>query len=359
MFFTNFRGTPAAAMTLAILGLSACGTGTSNPGQATPQTRSLAQKSTVRTAYTPACPCEYVTNFMGGPVGAGSVTIYPVLANGNYSPGANVIVGSNTGLDEPAGIALDAASDIFVTNMGNSSVTVYTAGSSGNATPTATISGTNTGLSNPFGVALDSNKNIFVANGYNTTSPSVTEYATGATGNATPIRTIAGPNTGLSYPTGITLDRQNRIYVANANPPTYNGAVTVYSATANGNATPIQTITGPNTGLGNGAYGIVYHNKRVLVTSGTNQVSIFPKASTGNVTPIKSISGGNTLIIGPIGIAVGPNNRIFVTNNSSAPSVTVFKAYINLAFGNNNVVPVRLVTGTSTQLNEPYGVAAR
>ena len=44
--------------------------------------------------------------------------------------------------------ALDGAGNIYVTSAGNS-ITVFAAGASGNATPTATIVGGNTGLNVP------------------------------------------------------------------------------------------------------------------------------------------------------------------------------------------------------------------
>ena len=53
------------------------------------------------------------------------------------------------GLNGPFGIALDGAGNIYVTNFSGNSITVYPAGASGNATPTATIVGGNTGLSQP------------------------------------------------------------------------------------------------------------------------------------------------------------------------------------------------------------------
>src|SRR5438094_7993262 len=45
---------------------------------------------------------------------------------------------------------------------------------------------------------------------------SVTAYAAGATGNATPTATIAGSNTGLNHPSGIALDAAGQLYVATA-----------------------------------------------------------------------------------------------------------------------------------------------
>jgi hypothetical protein len=43
-------------------------------------------------------------------------------------------------------------------------------------------------------------------------------YAPGASGDAAPSRTIAGPKTRLSLSAGIALDRRGRLYVANGPP---------------------------------------------------------------------------------------------------------------------------------------------
>jgi len=86
-------------------------------------------------------------------------------------------------------------------------ITVYAPGASGNATPTATIGGGSTGLVNPVGIAVDGAGNIYVANSAKNT---VTVYAAGASGNATPTATIAGGNTGLSGPFFITSSTLGR-----------------------------------------------------------------------------------------------------------------------------------------------------
>jgi len=123
-------------------------------------------------------------------------------------PPTATIAGGNTGLDNPAGIALDGAGNIYVTNATSHSITVYAAGASGNATPTTTIAGGNTGMFIPVGIALDGAANIYVANARsNFGVGSITVYAAGASGNATPMATIAGGNTGLNQPALITFQR--------------------------------------------------------------------------------------------------------------------------------------------------------
>lgn len=360
----NFRNAAIAALALVSLGLSACSGGTlGSPAQPNAGSSSGLGSQGVRRAYTPACPCEYVADIKGNTTFPGTVIIFPITANGNYNPGANVIVGSNTGLVNPAGIALDSASNIYVTNQSNASVTVYPAGSSGNVAPMATISGASTGLLNPFGIALDSANRIYVANGLGTTTPSVTVYAAGSNGNVAPMATIAGSLTGLADPSGIVVDPTGRIYVGNENSPSLNGIVTVYAVGANGNVAPIRTVAGSNTGFANGVYGVAWANNRIYVTSGNtpfnSQIGIFPQNANGNVAPTRSISGASTQLASPVGIAIGPtNNRIYVAN-VRGPSVATFTAYSSLVGGNNNIAPARLISGGNTQLGAPYGVVVR
>ena len=64
------------------------------------------------------------------------------------------IFGSNTGLDFPVGLDVDAAGNIYVSNLFANSITVYAPTARGNAAPTATLSGSATGLSAPQHLAV-------------------------------------------------------------------------------------------------------------------------------------------------------------------------------------------------------------
>jgi hypothetical protein len=85
-----------------------------------------------------------------------------------------------------------------------------------------------------------------VAPGIYVTNPggAILVFASDATGDVAPIRTITGPSTKLSVPIGLAVDGQGQLYVANRT----GSAVTVYAPTASGDAAPIRTITA--TGMG-------------------------------------------------------------------------------------------------------------
>ncbi|MBV8067919.1 MAG: hypothetical protein JO113_08070 [Candidatus Eremiobacteraeota bacterium] len=88
--------------------------------------------------------------------------------NANSSPIGSIA----TGVSVPAGLAVDNKNNLYVTNDGNNTVTVYPKGSS---SPSLTIS---TGVDGPYGVTVDSKGNVFVSNLDNNT---VTAYAAGQT----------------------------------------------------------------------------------------------------------------------------------------------------------------------------------
>ena len=177
------------------------------------------------------------------------VEIFSSLTGG--LSGLAILNGDLTEISEAAGIALDANANIYLTNDASDSlgdrVTIYPAGSSGNMPPSAVIVGSNTGLAFPEGIAVDSSLNIYVAN---PATDAVTVYASGSNGNVAPTATISGPSTGLNTPTGITLDSNGLIYVTNQGGYEGNNlSVTVYAAGSTGNATPLTTIAGPVTQL--------------------------------------------------------------------------------------------------------------
>jgi len=73
-----------------------------------------------------------------------------------------MLEGDQTGLKAPPGIAVDASGALYVTNLGNNAVTVYSPGASGNVRPTRTLSGEVTGLKGPQAIAADEDGTLYV-----------------------------------------------------------------------------------------------------------------------------------------------------------------------------------------------------
>ncbi len=321
--------------------------------------------------------------FAGGGTQVGSVFIYPALGSStgllNEAPIAT-ISGSTTGLSQPEGIALDASGKIYVTgyntNTGFESVSVYPALSSSGTglldeAPIATISGNMSGnmtdLSEPVGIALDSSQNIYVADN-GATSVFVYPALGSSTGtlNEAPIATISGNITGLDSPKNIALDSSQNIYVTDDGAtsvfvyPALGGSGWVAGPPATYSVAPTATISGSNTGLRN-PYGIAVDSSGIYVAD-ENAESVFLYSPLGSSTGLLNeapISGTisttlTTGLAGTVGIALDTVGNIYVAGNdfNGVPGVFVYAAGSNA-----NAAPIATISGLSTGLDEPAGIA--
>jgi hypothetical protein len=262
----------------------------------------------------------YVTNYNPG-TQIGALNIYQTFATGNVLPLATVS-GSGTLIDQPHGVTLLSNGTVVIANTSPSgsfpnAVLVFSPLSSGSAPAlSVVIAGSLTQLSAPAGVSSDSNKQVFVANRGSGTitayvvptptplpsttpsptptlapsaSPTASPTPVPFNSNVAPTIVIGGALTGLIAPTGITLDANNVIYVADPD----NGvpSVRIFAAGANGNVAPVRVISGALTQLSNPLDVKVDASGNIYVTdSGANKLLIFAPGANGNVAPAVAIS---------------------------------------------------------------------
>ena len=255
----------------------------------------------------------------GWPAGKKSKLIFVANISANevlmYSQGKNPNpVGSITdGLSDPAGLAVDSKGTLYVSNLGNNTITEYPAGSS---SPSVTLS---SGLSGNYGVAVDNKGDVFTVN-LNTNN--LVGFKPGKT---QPFETVSG----LDNPTGVATDRKNNVFVAcDANN-------TVYEI-------PAGTSTLENSGLLAlvGPIGLAFTKGDTLYVSnfGVGNVAVYDK---GSDSPNTTITNG---ITAPTLNAFAANGTFLQTNQGGA--VVEYKK------GRGN--PFTSITGISG----PLGVTA-
>jgi sugar lactone lactonase YvrE len=207
-----------------------------------------------------------------GAGGGGTVLIFPANPSGTTT---QTPIGTiNTVGFAFTGVALDAARRIYIANPFPAAntpaeVAVFAANPTGvvSGVPVATIVGSNTGEDNPIGIALDASGKIYVANfgQYAPAIQSITVYAANPTGtlNEAPLATIAGSNTALINPTAVAIDATGKVYVGNAG-----ASITVYAANPSGalNEAPIAKISGSNTGLTSPPNGLTGFGQPISLT---------------------------------------------------------------------------------------------
>ena len=226
-------------------------------------------------------------------------------SNGNVAPNV-VISGQYTDLAHPINLAMDSSGNLWVANCasgcgegsGAPSVLEFAAGSNGNVTPIRNIGGSQTELTQSNGVALDAAGDIYVSQ-----VNSVVVFAPGANGNAEPKQLISGSETELNTPNSIAINTDG-LYVSSCD----GGYIERFAKDANGNVPPEAVIVGRKTtirscadgvwaGQGGGRiYGVTWENYPSVVA--------FRALSDGNVRPSVRIAGPNTQLVDPVAVFI-------------------------------------------------------
>lgn len=260
-----------------------------------------------------------------------SVQKFAVGASGDAAP-INNLQGAATGFSTPSGVTV-FNNELFVGDQGNASVRVFANASAvtGNTAPIRVIAGSNTTLSVPRGLAVYNNELYVSTNG------GIAVFPINASGNVAPTRRLVSP---LMVPGGIDIKIvNNEIFVGNDQ-----ASALVFAANGAGDVTPLRQITVA------GANGIAVRGTELFVTSGNNNsVQVFPTNADGVATPLRTIAGPNTKL--------NYSNRAFIFGtelyvaNYSGSSITIFDVNAN-----GDVAPSRTITGPATLINGAWGI---
>jgi DNA-binding beta-propeller fold protein YncE len=225
-----------------------------------------------------------------------------------------------------------SADELYVSNAGNNTITVYHHDAQGNAAPIWTIAGQNTGLENPGQLSEDAQGNLYVVNG----GASILVFAFHAHGNVKPLRVLHGPATGLRLPAAVTVDQSTgKIFVADngyeheAQP----GILLRFPPNASGNQAPFAAGQ---------------------MTFETYQIA---SDSTGNNIIEAHVEG----VSGVIGVDAGVDTyakQFYAGQNPAEPySVRYIDAiHVFTAAATGNAQPLRVLSGLATQLRQPVGI---
>jgi sugar lactone lactonase YvrE len=241
-----------------------------------------------------------------------------LAASDTPTPAATLSTNGNS-LNKPTGLTFDASGNLWVANYGNNTVVECAASqlaalqlvASAPATPSATLSATAGSLNLPAGLAFDAAGNLWVANASN----SIVEYPAsllGITGSPAPTVTLTGGI--LSNPAGLAFDAGGNLWVANEG----TNRVLEFTPTDladGGTADPLGVVLAPDAaGSLNAPVGLAFD------ASGDLWVSNFGMNGTGDTvvefaanqlvvtqappTPVVTVSGSS--VSGPAALAFDP-----------------------------------------------------
>lgn len=161
------------------------------------------------------------------------------------------------------------------------------------------------------------------------------------------LRSIAGSNTGLTFPQGLAIGSQGAVYVLLAN----NGvnSIEIFGRTRVGNVAPDRVISGPHTHLFGPSSMAVDHAGYIYVANqGDNSVIVYRPSANGDAVPVRRIHGTNTQLYEPVGLAIASDGRLFVDDTLNQV-ITVYAAGAD-----DNAAPIQVIGGSATGIQGAF-----
>lgn len=284
-----------------------------------------------------------------------AIKVYPLDASGDVQP-LRVLTGDKTLLDWPAAMKFNPDNgDLYVANDIGQSILVFAKASDpsvrGDVAPTRVIKGPTTRLRYPTGVALDrKNQELWVSNLGNS---SATVYPLMANGDAAPLRVIRSAEESkrsvvFGRTSAVTYDpiRQEILVPNCVNHP----QIAAFARSATENTPYLRAIEGQKSLLGRTMHDLAFdsiHDEIVVTGALAQAILSFRGAASGEEPPLRMIQGDKTQIRGPDAtakVSIDPvHNEIML-----ATADNTILTFDRLA--NGNVPPKRVLGGPDTQL---------
>lgn len=224
-------------------------------------------------------------------------------------------------------VALDSAGLVYVGATpisGFGQVMVYAAGASGAATPLRTILATVNSFIQPTSLAVDAAGNLYVAD---QVGSSIAVYGAGANGALAPTRLIKGSLTQINRLLNLTADANGTVYASSVT-GALNGTILIFPATANGNVAPARVITAP---VNHFFWGVALDDKGNLFAMEDVQgfaspatIAQFAPDASGGAIPLKTITGyAGGLLVGS-GLRLDGVGNVYAVNGSQAGAAATY-----------------------------------
>ncbi len=264
-----------------------------------------------------------------GTLTIGDQTLTVTQAGSTYVAANPVTPLVSSGLNEPTGVAVDGAGNVYIADTGNNAFEEW---SVANSNVTTLVS---SGLNGPTGVAVDGSGNVYIAD----TGNNAIKQWTAANSNVTTL-----VSTGLNGPTGVAVDEAGNVYIAD----TGNNAIEEWTA-ANTNVTTLVSsgLNGP-TGVAVDGSGNVY-----IADTGNSAIKEWTAAN-GTATALVTSELSH-----PYGLAVDGTGNIYIADSFNAAIKELPKAFVDptsrveeTAYAGSDVLPV--VLPATADLTGPF-----
>lgn len=295
---------------------------------------------------------------------------------GSGTQGSVNATGTAASFNSPSGTCVDAAGNVYVADQANqlirkiTSAGVVTTLAGSGATGTVNATGTAASFDNPFGVCVDGAGNVFVTDQNNHTIRKITPAGVVTTfaGQVGVPNVINGTGTAaaFNYPRGICIDAVGNLYVTDYFGHTIRkitpaGVVTTVAGNAGVSGAVDATGTAASFNRPNGICldyaGNLYvadrsnHKIRKITSAGV--VTTFAGSGTlGSANGTGPAASFNL----PLGVAADAGNNIYVADNNNQRIRKITSAQVVSYFAGSGSVGSTDATGTSASFNGPTGI---